>query len=286
MFWINDNQPPLTGLWPGNGGANRTSIGMPFAPNATPSIAGDGYQPAWWNSNANGSPQATQPTMASILGSLMQILQQLTQFLTGAANPNTSFAQPAAFTPPSPDPSGPQTTFQNVSLSSTGDPHLAIDGTAQTPLGSTTQIDDRYNSMTGHRDLFSTNDFGDHLRVSTTTTQPDANGVTFNESATATMDHGRDSVSMTKGGAISVTSNGQAAALAAGQSVTLSGGAVVTENANGSVSIAEQNANGESLTTTFSNNGSGVDVNASGAGGVTLGGDLVRHEQAKLNPAC
>jgi hypothetical protein len=72
-------------------------------------------------------------------------------------------------------------------------------------------------------------------------------------------------------------SNGNALSLGAGQSLTLAGGEVVSESAGGAVSIAEQNANGEALTTTFTYNGSGVDVNATASGGVTLGGSLVRH---------
>jgi hypothetical protein len=279
MYWINNNQPPQAGVWPGNSNTNGTPYGAPFGSNLPPLMGGDGYQPSWWNANATGPAPAGQPTISSMLGSLVQMLQQLTQFLTGGSSPNGGFGGPPAMPQSFGSASTPQTTFQNVSLSSTGDPHLAISGTAQTPFGSTTQINDRYDSMTGHRDLFSTNDFGDDFHVATTVTQPGANGVTYNQSATATMNHGRDSVTMGEGGTISVTSNGQAVALSAGQSVTLSGGEVVTENSNGSVSIAEQSVNGESLTTTFSNNGNGVDVNATGSGGVALGGDLVRHAQ-------
>jgi hypothetical protein len=131
--------------------------------------------------------------------------------------------------------------------------------------------------MNAQHDLLSTNDFHDGFHVSTTATQPNANGVTYNASATATMDHGRESVTMGPGGTVTVDNFGTQSTLAAGQSITLAGGEVVSENTSGAVSIAEQNARGAALTTTFSYNGSGVDVNATASGGVTLGGSLVRH---------
>jgi hypothetical protein len=128
--------------------------------------------------------------------------------------------------------------------------------------------------MVGHSDLFSTRDFGDGFHVSTSVTQPSANGVTQNASATASMDGGRENVTMTNTGAVSVTDHGQAVALSAGQSITLSGGQKVAEAANGSVSITESAFN-ENLTTTFAQNGGGgVDVTAQGQN-VTLSGALI-----------
>jgi hypothetical protein len=165
-------------------------------------------------------------------------------------------------------------TFANVSLGSTGDPHLSVSGTEQNADGSTANVNSKFDSMVGHQDLFSTRDFGDGFHVSTSVTQPGANGITQNASATASMDGGRESVSMTNNGTISVTDHGQAVALTPGQSLTLSGGQQVSEAANGSVSISESNF-GENLTTTFTSNGSGgVDVTAQGQN-VTLRGDLI-----------
>jgi hypothetical protein len=215
-----------------------------------------------------------------MLAQIMAMLQQLTGSIGGSFGGN-AYAPPSTGMPPCGSPNGGtqpgSATFANATLSSTGDPHLALTGTVDNANGTTTQVNEHYDNMSSQRDLLSTNDFGDAFRVSTTATAPSANGVTYNQTATATMDFGRDRVTMGPGGAVSVTSDGNAVALGAGQSITLGGGEVVSENTSGAVSIAQRNANGESLTTTFTNNGAGVDVNATASGGVTLGGSLVRH---------
>jgi hypothetical protein len=223
-----------------------------------------------------------------MLAQIMAMLQQLTGSIGSTFGAGSSFGGGSTFgtglfgagtatgTPGADAPQPGSATFANATLSSTGDPHLAVTGTLQNANGSTTAINDHYDDMSAQRDLLSTNDFGDAFHVSTTTTTPTASGVTMNASATASMDHGRMRVTMGAGGAVSVTSDGNPIALGAGQSVTLAGGEVVSENSSGAVSIAEQNGN-ESLTTTFTNNGSGVDVSATASGGVTLGGSLVRH---------
>lgn len=165
------------------------------------------------------------------------------------------------------------TTFRDVTLGSTGDPHLSLNGT--TPgSGDTARVNRLYDSMTGHGDLFSSASFGDDFTVATTVTAPGANGVTQNASATATMNGGSDSVTMTNAGLVSVTSGGAATSLAPGQTLTLAGGATVTESANGTVTIAERRGD-RRLTTTFAENGTGgVNVTARGHD-VALSGDLV-----------
>jgi hypothetical protein len=297
MSWINNTmQPNGAGLWQQNGFGTAESFGDGSfgSPNMTLG-AGDGYRPTWWGGNEQGQSSPFAPgssgssdTTNGMLGQIMSMLQQMMGGL-GIGNGSSAYGQQNAY--PQQGPCGGQSwcgdqqgtpgrqgvTFQNATLSSTGDPHLALSGTADNAGGGTTNVNDHYDDMSSHRDLLSTNDFGDHFRVSTTATTPNANGVTYNQSATATMNHGRDSVTMGPGGAVSVIDNGQSTAIAAGQTLTLSGGETVTEATNGSVSIAEQNAAGESLTTTFTNNGSGVDVSATASGGVTLSGDLVRH---------
>jgi hypothetical protein len=285
MSWINNTFSP-------NGAApwQQLGIGSEIGPLGTNydggpmpgpyGGAGDGFRPTWWGGGSSGSSAASSTTNG-LLGQILGLLQQLTGSISGSGSSSaygsSPYGEPSPMAMPAPEPEPPGATFANATLSSTGDPHLAVTGTLQGPNGTTTQINDRYDSMASQRDLLSTNDFGDHLRVATTATTPNANGVTYNASATATMNHGRDSVSMGPGGVVSVTSNGSAVALGAGQSTTLSGGEVVSESAGGAVTIREQNARGESLTTTFTNNGSGVDVNATASGGVTLGGALVRH---------
>jgi hypothetical protein len=279
MSWITNNyQPSGAGLWQQNGyDAEAAGLGG-YNAGSLPAVAGgaDGYQPPWWAGNdATRSflPNAGQSPggITGMLGQIVCLLQQLLGSLGGGG---------AAGTQPYPganaQPFG-SATFSNATLSSTGDPHLALTGTEQNANGTTSQINDRYDNMTSQRDLLSTNDFGNAFRVSTTASQPNANGVTYNASASASMNFGRDRVTMGAGGAVSVINDGTPVNLAAGQSVTLSGGAVVSENANGSVSIAQQNGNGEALTTTFAYNGAGVDVTANASGGVTLGGSLVRH---------
>jgi hypothetical protein len=293
MSWINTmSQPNGAELWPPNGASDQ----LPFAggagagyPAGMAGGAGDGYRPGWWGSPAAASsfasPSGEAGTTNGMLAQIMSMLQQLAGSIGGtAASPYASSpygASPYASAPQAAPPwGGPQpgtATFANATLSSTGDPHLALTGTEQSANGTTTAVNDHYDDMAAQGDLLSTRDFGDGFRVSTTATQPNASGVTYNASATATMDHGRERVTMGPGGAVSVTDDGNAVNLSAGQSITLAGGEVVSENTSGAVSIAEQNAQGQSLTTTFSNNGSGVDVNATASGDVTLGGALVRH---------
>jgi hypothetical protein len=292
MSWIsNTYQPNGAGLWQQNGLEPETALGGPLAGAAAGGYgAADGYQPPWWGGNNAGGVAGQANNTNSMLGQIVSLLQQLVGSIGGSLGGASTGTPPMM---PLQQPYGPgfgqqhydegdgqqpgTATFSNATLSSTGDPHLALTGTEQNANGSTTQINSHYDDMNSQRDLLSTRDFGAALRVSTTATQPNANGVTYNATATASMNHGRDRVTMGQGGSVSVVSNGTTIALGAGGSVTLSGGEVVSENANGAVSIAEQNARGEALTTTFSYNGSGVDINANASGSVTLGGSLVRH---------
>jgi hypothetical protein len=286
MSWINNMlQPSGAEWWPQTGAADLPPFAAGGASgNASGAYGGaDGYQPSWWGSPfSSGSSAATgaaSPTTNGMLAQIVALLQQLTGSLGSAFGGNASAATPsnAPFAPAGYGTPPGSATFANATLSSTGDPHLALTGTLDGPNGTTSPVNAHYDDMNAQRDLLSTGDFGDGFRVSTTASTPNGNGVTYNATATASMDRGRDSVTMGPGGAVSVTSDGSAVSLAAGQSITLGGGEVVSENANGAVSIAEQNARGETLTTTFAYNGSGVDVTANAAGNVTLGGSLVRH---------
>jgi hypothetical protein len=235
----------------------------------------DAVRPAWFGGSGSTLPGgAPNPYgMSGISGILAQLASQVQQSIAKLSSALMGSSPSTAASTNSSASSG-AATFQNVSLASAGDPHLSVSGTELNANGSTTAVNSKFDSMVSHRDLFSTRDFGDGFHVSTTVTQPAANGVTQNASATATMDGGRESVTMTNAGAISVTDHGQAVALAPGQSVALSGGQQVSEAANGSVSINES-AFGESLTTTFAQNGGGgVDVTAQGQN-VTLAGALI-----------
>jgi hypothetical protein len=277
--WFAPNSGSMIGSYPAGSPANMFGFGSP-----------DGVRPAWYGNGAGGDtlsptfPSSTDASsmsgisglIAQLSSTLQQAIGQLTSAMSGSTSSgNTTGTSSNRNTGNAPwNRSSGAATFQNVSLSSTGDPHLAVSGTEQNANGTTSSVSSKFDSMSGHDDLFSTRDFGDGFRVSTTVTTPSSNGITQNASATATMDGGRDSVTMTNNGSVSVTSNGGAVALSAGQSITLGSGEQVSESASGAVSITDS-AFGKNLTTTFTNNGGGgVDVTASG-NNVTLAGDLV-----------
>jgi hypothetical protein len=258
-------------LAPGSATARTFPAGSPGGTAWGP--AADGVRPAWFGGTVLDAAAASLPGGAfgaygsggtnSILAALATMVQQYIGRLGATLFGTQSTARSTG-----------AATFQNVSLGSVGDPHLGISGTALHADGTTAAVDSHFDSMSAHADLFSTRDFGDGFTVSTNVTQPAANGVTQNASATASMDGGLDNVTMTAAGAVSVTSGGMAIALAPNQSVQLANGATVAEAANGSVSISEA-AFGTTLTTTFAQNGTGgVDVTATGSN-VTLAGDLI-----------
>jgi hypothetical protein len=229
----------------------------------TPSFAGgssDGVRPNWWN--ATGTPGATGGSSGGMLGMLRQIITAFASALRNGEQQVLGGAGPTS-------PNAP-TLFTQATLGSTGDPHLSLTGTA---AGSQTPIDAHFDSMSSHADLFSTPSFGGYL-VSTTVGAPAANGVTTNASATAMLDHGEDAVTLNGDGTLAVTSGGRAIAVADGTSATLAGGATVTRGADGSVTIADANAWGRSLSTTFSAQDGYVNVTAN-AQNVALGGDVV-----------
>jgi hypothetical protein len=269
MSWINGNgfvpSDALSGTRAGWDVRGGTANG-PFpagSPGNAP-LSSDGFRPAWFG---RLSGAANEPSGASGLGAILARLAGQVQAYIGKLGMALLGAQPAA-------PSTPATAFSNVSLASTGDPHLSVSGTQQNADGTSSNVDKHFDSMAAHADLFSTRDFRDGFNVSTTVTQPSANGITQNASATASMEGGRESVTLGSDGALSVLDHGQSIALTAGASVTLSGGQRVSEAANGAVSIAESSF-GANLTATFTpNGGGGVDVTATGQN-VTLSGDLI-----------
>ncbi|MHB8462382.1 MAG: hypothetical protein ACYDA1_07025 [Vulcanimicrobiaceae bacterium] len=163
-----------------------------------------------------------------------------------------------------------ETPFTNASGSSTGDPHLGFSGTQTN--GQTTNS--RWNSMTGHNDLLDSDSFTGGFQVSTQTTAPNAQGVTYNQSATITSGWGGTSVSLDNAGNATISQNGNSYSLAVGQSVDLGNGESATRNNDGSLHVIMSNGSGGTISTTLSENGQGVDVNAV-ATNVDLGGDLV-----------
>lgn len=161
-----------------------------------------------------------------------------------------------------------QQYFTSASLSSTGDPHDAFNGTAAGQ-----QVSGKWDSMRSHNHLITSNAIPGGFNVATSATPSQANGVTYNQSATITANRGNTVVTMGANGAYSVIDNGQAVSLTAGQTSALSNGETATLNKNGSLTVGVSSAQGGSISTTLSYNGNGVDVNAT-ANNIALGGYL------------
>jgi hypothetical protein len=199
-------------------------------------------------------------------------------FMSMLSNALNSLASMLGGGTPTPTPAQ-QTYFSNASASSVGDPHDAFDGTT----GQGTSLNAKWNSMQGHQNLLDSDSFAGGYRVSTTTTPPAANGVTYNATATVATNCGATDVTMNANGSYAVTENGQNVTLTEGRATSLGANESVTLNADGSLAIAETNAQGGSVTTTLKSNGAGVDVNAS-ASNVDLGGYLVRQTDQGATP--
>ena len=159
------------------------------------------------------------------------------------------------------------------SFSSTGDPHLSERASVVDSAGNTSQVDRHFDSMNGHENLLSSQDFAGGYRLSTTVTKPDAAGVTLNAGATVHLNSDLDQVTLRKDGSVAITSDGNGVELQAGQTVTLGGGETVTRNADGSLTVLAQNSSGGSITTTMSAKGGGVDVTAV-VTAATVGGEI------------
>lgn len=205
-----------------------------------------------------GSPVQNAGPLSGIIAQLLGIVQQLlSQFRAG----------------------GGESYFQTATASSTGDPHLAFSGTG----GDGSSVQSHFDSMSAHGDLLHSNSFAGGYRISTSVTAAAANGVTYNRAATVSTNFGATQVSLDRDGRASVTQGGQTVALADGQSVQVGNGESVTRNADGSLVIYDENEMGAQITTTLSENGSGVDVNVRAAN-VDLAGDLLSQPQQLTAP--
>jgi hypothetical protein len=174
--------------------------------------------------------------------------------------------------PPAPQ----QQYFNNVTISSTGDPHIAETGTRATPGGGVA-VDERYDCMSSQSDLADARSAAGGYRVATTVTQPGKDGITYNQSATVYANHDQDAITMNRDGSFSISSDGQTESLTRGQSLTLAGGETVTENHDGSLAVSARNSRGGSITTSMRSTGSGVDVTVMGTN-IGIGGDVVGHD--------
>lgn len=205
-----------------------------------------------------GSPSSG---WSGIMTQLMNVLGQIASMIGGA------------FSGPQPQGAGQQ-FYQSANGSSTGDPHLAFSGTN----GAGTSAS-HFDSMQSHENLLDSDSFNGGFRISTQTTAPAANGVTYNQRATVTTDGGATQVSLDKNGAATLSQFGEQRAIADGQTIDLGNGESVARANDGSLTIVESNAQGGRITTTLRENGHGVDVSAQ-AQNVDLGGYLVNRTLA------
>lgn len=169
---------------------------------------------------------------------------------------------------------GAERYFQDADASSQGDPHLRFNGN-----GAYGPAQTLFDSMTPHADLLDSNSFPGGYQVSTQTTPPGANGITYNQQATVSTNYDRTHVSLDKDGNATVVQDGRTFALQPGQNYDLGNGEVAQRGRDGSLTVTQQNAQGGRITTTMRQNGNGIDV-SSHAHDVDLGGDLPASAQA------
>ena len=267
-------------LWAGDGAFRSTSTAQPA----------DGVSRPWWTCGTgsvnggdslgglfgtlfggNGGIGGSNGTVMGLVSGLVTMLQQLVgALLNQSTNPNANNG-------PAQDPflGGPQQQFQNVDVSSTGDPHIAEVGTREGP-GGNGAVDVRWDSMTAHDDLVHSNQIDGGYRVSTAVTQPGANGVTFNQSATVHANFDQDAITMNRDGSFAIYDDGEQVQLGKGEAATLSGGETVTANQDGSLVVNAKSASGGTIATTLRSTGTGVDVTTH-AHEIALGGDAITH---------
>jgi hypothetical protein len=258
--------------------ANAGTEGSAFA-GAVPAAAGDNisrFVPPWSNESGEGpygdgfsNPGSMQGIFGSLMGMLQQLMQML-QSLTGYgcnAPYGPSNAPPYGqgscppYGPGNSHASGNERFFQNATGSSDGDPHLSFNGA-------------RWDNMTSQPDLLSSNSFAGGFQISTQTTPPSGKGISWNQSATVSLNDGATKVSLNNDGQATITNNGQSVAIARGQTLQLGNGESVTYEQNGSLRVSAQNGSGGRIETTLTAQGRGVNVDVT-AHDVDLGGSLI-----------
>jgi hypothetical protein len=226
---------------------NTLAFGDPFSPQnyrTPPAFPGSDTISRLLNPGGNTQNTGTASNMSpsSLISQLFSLLSQLLSSLSGNNNASEQY-------------------FNAASGGSNGDPHLSFNGNT-------------WNDMQGQSDLLDSDSIRGGYQLSTQTTTPSANGVTYNQQATVTTGHGNTSVTLDKNGNASLVQNGVVTSIANGQTIDLGRGETVTRNQDGSLSITSTAANGGLIATTMSENGKGVDVNVT-AKNVDLGGALV-----------
>jgi hypothetical protein len=265
-----DDGAPQTAYNSG-GGALRAQqpdgIGRPWWTCGTGAYGGNGNGAGSFG-NPFGASAANGVGLSGMLMGLIGALQQLVSaFLNQTQNPNQQNGSPL--------PTGPQQRFENVDVSSTGDPHIGEVGTRESAHGNQA-VDAHWDSMTSHDDLVHSNQIDGGYRVSTAVTAPDANGVTSNQSATVHTNWDQDAVTMNRDGSYAIYDDGRQVQLGKGESATLSGGEQVTVNQDGSLNVSASDGAGGTIATTLRSTGGGVDVTAH-AHELALGGDAIAH---------
>ena len=151
--------------------------------------------------------------------------------------------------------------FTNANGGSNGDPHLSFNGAS-------------WDNMGSQPDLLHSDSFPGGYQLSTQTTPPSANGITYNQSATVATNYGQNSITLDNSGNATISQDGNSYQLPVGESMDLENGTFVQRNQDGSLCITSNNGQGGQITTTMKQNGNGVDVNTT-ANNVDLGGALV-----------
>lgn len=268
--------------------AGNSETGGTLFPGGPALASGDDisrFQPPWSN-DGDAASYGGSAYSQGLFGPLMGILQQLMQMLQslmgygcngsygygGGCPPNGNLSSP-------PNGSGNcraygnERFFQNATGSSDGDPHLSFNGA-------------KWNNMASQPDLLNSNSIAGGYRVSTQVTPPSGKGVTWNQSATVSLNGGATTVSMNNDGEASITSYGQSVSIAKGQTLQLGDGESVTYEQNGSLEVTAQNGEGGRIATTLTAEGQGVNVDVT-AHDVDLGGTLVNgyehHDRGRIS---
>ena len=223
------------------------------------------FVPPWLNNGgaepAYGEAAYNNPSLQGLFGPLMGILQQLMQMLQSLmGNGGYGSCQPR----------NGERFFQNATGSSDGDPHLSFNGA-------------QWTAMASQPDLLNSRSFPGGYRVSTQATPPNAKGISWNQSATVSLNNGATTITMNNNGEPSVTSYGQTLSIGRGQTLELGDGESVKCEQNGALRVTAQNAQGGQISTTLSVRGNGVDVDAT-AHDVELGGALVNGYEGQPGP--
>jgi hypothetical protein len=210
-----------------------------------------------------------QTAMFGPLASLMQQLMQMLQSMMGSGSPYGGCPVPYGGGG-SCAPYGGEQFFGNANGASTGDPHLSFNG-------------NHWDSMVSQPDLLNSDSIPGGFAVSTQVTPPNARGVTWNQSATVSLNNGQTTISLNNAGQPSIQSFGRNVPIAEGQTIQLGNGASVTCNGNGWLTVNAQSGYGGQIATTLTAQGQGVNVEAS-AQNVDLGGALVNGNQMQPGP--